>query len=611
MKSSIENKNGSPMRLSQSLAIDFCVTLMCLATTSGMAQTYTVLHSFDTDVMEVPYGNIVQDDNGVLYGTTYAPWYSGSLYRINPDGSGYTVLRNDNYEFGGGMVVTGKTLYAKTYSPLGGNVFSINTDGTGYVLLKQFSYYSGGEAYTPLGGLTLSGTTLYGTLYYGGDNGGGALFKLDTDGSNYMDLMQFDSKYGGNVCYPDTTLLLSDTTLYGTTDTSGGTVFKIGVDGRNYQKLEEFPAFTGDGSGQPRIRAISGGILYGTTSFGGTSNSGVIFKLNGDGTGYTILKRFTGGIDGGYPWAGVVVSDSLLFGTAAVGGLNGNGVVFKINTDGSGYTVIKHFSGSDGAKPTEALTLSGTMLYGTTQYGGAFSNGVLFSLSIAPPRIASPLQDRTSEVGSIAVFDVDADSPPLSYQWFFAGTNVLTGCTNATLDLINVQFTNSGAYIVVITNLFGAVTSSPAMLNVIQAVEHRLLPAISLKGEAGSSLKLDYASKLTPAPDWNALDTVSLSSPSQFYFDLSEPLPPQRFYRVSQTGNPSVIPSLNLPGVVPAITLTGNVGDTLQLDYINQSGPTDAWITLDTVTLTNTSQLYFDVSSIGQPPRLWRIVPVP
>ena len=63
--------------------------------------------------------------------------------------------------------------------------------------------------------------------------------------------------------------------------------------------------------------------------------------------------------------------------------------------------------------------------------------------------------------------------------------------------------------------------------------------------------------------------------------------------------------------LVPAITLTGNLGDTLRLEYINAIGPTDAWVTLDTVTLTNTSQLYFDVSSIGQPRRLYRIVPVP
>jgi hypothetical protein len=47
------------------------------------------------------------------------------------------------------------------------------------------------------------------------------------------------------------------------------------------------------------------------------------------------------------------------------------------------------------------------------------------------------------------------------------------------------------------------------------------------------------------------------------------------------------------------------------LDCINQYGPTNAWMTLDTVTLTNTSQLYFDTSAVGRPPRLYRIVPAP
>jgi hypothetical protein len=63
--------------------------------------------------------------------------------------------------------------------------------------------------------------------------------------------------------------------------------------------------------------------------------------------------------------------------------------------------------------------------------------------------------------------------------------------------------------------------------------------------------------------------------------------------------------------MVPAITLAGTIGTSLRIDYINQFGPTDAWVTLDTVTLTNTSQLYFDTSAIGQSPRLWRVVPAP
>jgi hypothetical protein len=121
---------------------------------------------------------------------------------------------------------------------------------------------------------------------------------------------------------------------------------------------------------------------------------------------------------------------------------------------------------------------------------------------------------------------------------------------------------------------------------------------------------MDYAGSLDPAPNWASLGSVSLTSTSQFCFDLTLPLPPQRFYRAWQTGTPSAMPSLDLH-MVPAITLTGNLGGSVRLDYINQFGPTDAWVTLDTVRLTNTSQLYFDVSAWGQPERLYRLVPLP
>jgi hypothetical protein len=73
---------------------------------------------------------------------------------------------------------------------------------------------------------------------------------------------------------------------------------------------------------------------------------------------------------------------------------------------------------------------------------------------------------------------------------------------------------------------------------------------------------------------------------------------------------PGAIPSLKLH-LVPAITLTGNPGDTWRVDSINQFGPTDAWAALATVTLTNTSEHYFDVAAVGQPPRLYRLVQVP
>jgi hypothetical protein len=206
---------------------------------------------------------------------------------------------------------------------------------------------------------------------------------------------------------------------------------------------------------------------------------------------------------------------------------------------------------------------------------------------------------------------VKASSPlPLFYLWRLNDTNIMGWSTNCQLQLTNVQFSQSGAYTVVISNVLGAVTSSPAMLQVIAAVERRPVPGVNVMGEAGGTLNVDYADSLSPAPTWTSLGSVSLTGTSQYYFDLILPLPPQRFYRAWQAGTPGVMPSLDLR-LVPAITLTGSIGNSVRVDYINRFGPTDAWVTLATVTLTNTSQLYFDVSAPGQPQRLYRLVQVP
>src|SRR5262249_28297683 len=125
---------------------------------------------------------------------------------------------------------------------------------------------------------------------------------------------------------------------------------------------------------------LSGSLLYGTTISGGSSDSGTVFKLNTDGTGFTILKNFARS-DPGCPYAGLTPSGNTLYGTTYRGGWGylGLGTVFKVNTDGTGYTVLKNFAGSpDGAQPQAALTLSGSTLYGTTSSGGDQGGGTVF-----------------------------------------------------------------------------------------------------------------------------------------------------------------------------------------------------------------------------------------
>jgi hypothetical protein len=87
-------------------------------------------------------------------------------------------------------------------------------------------------------------------------------------------------------------------------------------------------------------------------------------------------------------------------------------------------------------------------------------------------------------------------------------------------------------------------------------------------------------------------------------------MPATRFYRVWQAGTPSVLPAAEL-ALATELTLTGTLGTNLRVDWINQFGPTDAWVTLATVPLTSASQPYVDLTMFRQPPRLYRLVPAP
>jgi hypothetical protein len=59
------------------------------------------------------------------------------------------------------------------------------------------------------------------------------------------------------------------------------------------------------------------------------------------------------------------------------------------------------------------------------------------------------------------------------------------------------------------------------------------------------------------------------------------------------------------------ITLPGDIGSSWRIDYVNDLGSTNNWVTLATVTLTNTSQIYSDTTALGQSHRFYRVVQLP
>jgi endonuclease/exonuclease/phosphatase family metal-dependent hydrolase len=89
------------------------------------------------------------------------------------------------------------------------------------------------------------------------------------------------------------------------------------------------------------------------------------------------------------------------------------------------------------------------------------------NVSGSVPSIATPPHDLSVVQGSNATFTVSANgAAPLAYQWLFGGTNISGAQTNS-YSITNVQTTNAGNYSVLITNLYGSITSSAALLTVI------------------------------------------------------------------------------------------------------------------------------------------------
>ena len=190
----------------------------------------------------------------------------------------------------------------------------------------------------------------------------------------------------GDGADPQAGLVQAGNRLYGTTPAGGsngfGTVFAVNTDGSGYTNLHSF-GLGGDGI-QPRASlALAGDTLYGTAAGGGSSSGGTLFRINTNGTGYTNFYHFTVASGGVNPYGSLIVAGNTLYGTT----FNPYGSVFAINTNGSGFTNLHSFpatvdgTNSDGTYPQAGLVLSGNTLYGTASQGGSYTRGTVFALN--------------------------------------------------------------------------------------------------------------------------------------------------------------------------------------------------------------------------------------
>jgi uncharacterized repeat protein (TIGR03803 family) len=149
---------------------------------------------------------------------------------------------------------------------------------------------------------------------------------------------------------------------------------EIGVDGTN-----------SDGFDTRSDLVLSGNLLYGTAPVGGTNGYGTIFSIDTDGTGFKVLHSFTGASDGIMPNGDLVLCGNTLYGLVDRGtNLVGYGSVFSMTTNGDNFNILYTFTDpANGAfgQPNGGLILCGGMLYGTTWQGGISNQGTIFSLN--------------------------------------------------------------------------------------------------------------------------------------------------------------------------------------------------------------------------------------
>ncbi|MFY9310609.1 MAG: choice-of-anchor tandem repeat GloVer-containing protein [Bacteroidia bacterium] len=238
-----------------------------------------------------------------------------------------------------------------------------------YTTLLDFTGITNGS--NPHGDLIYDGNFLYGMTFAGGQNNFGIIFKIKPDGTGYSKLLEFDNSTNG--ASPYGSLVYDGTFLYGTTLR---TIFKIKPDGTGYSTLLDYMS-NPNGSLISTGHLISDGtFLYGMTPSGGTNicdqygqGCGIIYKIKTDGTGFSKLHDFSS-TTGARPWGSLFYDGTYLYGMTSEGGSlpcqdpHGCGVIFKIKPDGTGYTNLHNFDGITSGGPTGSLISDGTFLYG-------------------------------------------------------------------------------------------------------------------------------------------------------------------------------------------------------------------------------------------------------
>ena len=301
----------------------------------------------------------------------------------------------------GALLANGGSFYGVASSGAAssrGGVFRY-TPGIGTNLVNAFTTTNGSLSE---GGLvTGADGTLYGVSREGGANSRGTVFKVSTAGVRTR-LFSFTGAAGvapGGV--PRGALVLApNLSFYGLTETGGtsntGVIYRISSLGL-YVPVAQFGA-TGPRSPQGGLVLAADGFLYGTTRLGGAADAGTVIRIDPANHSWSSVAEFDGTSAGAPAGELHACDDGSLCGIATTGGPASAGAVFRY-THGSGIEILATFTGTSGSTPGTAtadngaglvftgglITAADGSLYGTAAGGGPEGGGVLFRIVDTSP----------------------------------------------------------------------------------------------------------------------------------------------------------------------------------------------------------------------------------
>lgn len=414
--------------VSAALMIIIALTLV-LPPGAGAQVKYKTLYSFKGGSDGAfPTASLIFDTAGNLYGTAAGggdvacgPGYGcGVVFKLSRNTQG-TWTKTVIYSFTGGtdgayphaslIFDTAGNLYGTTirggspncYAGCG-TVFKLAPNSNGsWTESVLYSFTGGSDGTYPYASLIFdTAGNLYGTTEAGGNTQySGTVFKLSPNSSGgWTESVLFSpssNNFGDGWELFGSLLFDAAGNLYGTTWEGGvrhcgcGTVFKLAPNSDGDWTHSVLHSFGVKHGAYPYAGLIfdSAGSLYSTTSGGGTSRAGVVFKLSPNTNGSwteVVLHNFTGGKDGRQPWDGMIFDGAgNLYGTTREGGAYGYGVVFELAhklTSGWTYRVLHAFRDNPGGATYAGLTIDASgNLYGTTPGDGRTTFGSVFEIT--------------------------------------------------------------------------------------------------------------------------------------------------------------------------------------------------------------------------------------